>query len=71
MLLWVLAVATMTIGNITRHRPDQHQTHAGLLLHRPRRYLMVALVSANQLGAVSLLYYLLAYTLMNLGAFVW
>jgi NADH-quinone oxidoreductase subunit N len=29
----------------------------------------VAIISANQLGAVSLLYYLLAYTLMNLGAF--
>jgi NADH-quinone oxidoreductase subunit N len=69
MLLWVLAVATMTIGNIAaiaqtnikRMLAYSSIAHAG--------YLLVALVAANQLGAVSLLYYLLAYTLMNLGAF--
>ena len=69
MMLWVLAVATMTIGNvcaiaqtnIKRMLAYSSIAHAG--------YLLVALVSASQLGAVSLLYYLLAYTLMNLGAF--
>ncbi len=69
MLLWVLAVATMTVGNVTaivqtnikRMLAYSSIAHAG--------YLLVALVAANQLGAVSLLYYLLAYTLMNLGAF--
>jgi NADH-quinone oxidoreductase subunit N len=69
MLVWVLAVATMTIGNIAaiaqtnikRMLAYSSIAHAG--------YLLVALVAANQLGAVSLLYYLLAYTLMNLGAF--
>jgi NADH-quinone oxidoreductase subunit N len=69
MLLWVLAVATMTIGNIAaiaqtnikRMLAYSSIAHAG--------YLLVALVAANQLGAVSLLYYLLAYTLMNVGAF--
>jgi NADH-quinone oxidoreductase subunit N len=69
MLLWVLAVATMTIGNVVaiaqtnikRMLAYSSIAHAG--------YLLVALVSANQLGAVGLLYYLLAYTLMNLGAF--
>ncbi|MBM4294933.1 MAG: NADH-quinone oxidoreductase subunit N [Deltaproteobacteria bacterium] len=69
MVLWVLAVATMTIGNVTaiaqtnikRMLAYSSIAHAG--------YLMVGLVAANQLGAVSLLYYLLAYTLMNLGAF--
>jgi NADH-quinone oxidoreductase subunit N len=69
MLLWFLAVATMTIGNVAaiaqtnikRMLAYSSIAHAG--------YLLVALVAANQLGAVSLLYYLLAYTLMNLGAF--
>ncbi len=69
MVLWVLAVATMTIGNVValsqtnikRMLAYSSIAHAG--------YLLVALVAANQLGAVSLLYYLLAYTLMNLGAF--
>jgi NADH-quinone oxidoreductase subunit N len=69
MLIWVLAVATMTIGNVAaiaqtnikRMLAYSSIAHAG--------YLLVALVAANQLGAMSLLYYLLAYTLMNLGAF--
>ncbi len=69
MVLWVLAVATMTLGNIVaiaqtnikRMLAYSSIAHAG--------YLMVAIIAANQLGAVSLMYYLLAYTLMNLGAF--
>lgn len=69
MLLWVLAVATMTVGNVVaiaqtnikRMLAYSSIAHAG--------YLLVALVAANQLGAVSILYYLLAYTLMNIGAF--
>jgi NADH-quinone oxidoreductase subunit N len=69
MVLWVLAVATMTLGNVVaiaqtnikRMLAYSSIAHAG--------YLLVALVAFNQLGAVSLLYYLLAYTLMNIGAF--
>jgi NADH-quinone oxidoreductase subunit N len=68
-VLWVLAVATMTLGNIVaiaqtnikRMLAYSSIAHAG--------YLLVAIIAANQLGAVSLMYYLLAYTLMNLGAF--
>ncbi len=69
MLLYVLAVATMTLGNVVaiaqtnikRMLAYSSIAHAG--------YIMVALIAANQLGAVSILYYLLAYTLMNIGAF--
>ena len=69
MVIWVLAVATMTLGNVVaiaqtnikRMLAYSSIAHAG--------YLLVAIISANQLGAVSLMYYLLAYTLMNLGAF--
>jgi NADH-quinone oxidoreductase subunit N len=69
MVLWVLAVATMTLGNVVaiaqtnikRMLAYSSIAHAG--------YLLVAIIAANQLGAVSLMYYLLAYTLMNLGAF--
>lgn len=69
MVLWTLAVATMTLGNVVaiaqtnikRMLAYSSIAHAG--------YLLVALVAANQLGALSFLYYLVAYTLMNLGAF--
>ncbi len=68
-LLWGLAVATMTLGNVVaiaqtnikRMLAYSSIAHAG--------YLMVGLVAANQLAAVAILYYLLAYTLMNIGAF--
>lgn len=69
MLLWVIAVATMTIGNLTalaqtnikRMLAYSSIAHAG--------YILVGMVAGNQLGATGILYYLLAYTLMNLGAF--
>jgi NADH-quinone oxidoreductase subunit N len=69
LLLWGLAVATMTLGNVVaiaqtnikRMLAYSSIAHAG--------YLLVGLVAANQLGAVAILYYLLAYTLMNIGAF--
>ena len=59
----------MTVGNVVaiaqtnikRMLAYSSIAHAG--------YLMVALVAANELGATGLLYYLLAYTLMNIGAF--
>ena len=69
MLLWVVAVATMTIGNLTalaqtnikRMLAYSSIAHAG--------YILVGVIAGNQLGAIGILYYLLAYTLMNLGAF--
>ena len=69
MLLWVVAVATMTIGNLTalaqtnikRMLAYSSIAHAG--------YILIGMIAGNQLGATGILYYLLAYTLMNLGAF--
>jgi NADH-quinone oxidoreductase subunit N len=69
MLLWVVAVATMTIGNLTalaqtnikRMLAYSSIAHAG--------YILIGMIAGNQLGAIGILYYLLAYTLMNLGAF--
>lgn len=69
MLLWIAAVATMTVGNVTalaqtnikRMLAYSSIAHAG--------YILVGLIAGNQLGATGVLYYLLAYTLMNLGAF--
>jgi NADH-quinone oxidoreductase subunit N len=69
MLLWVVAVATMTVGNVTalaqtnikRMLAYSSIAHAG--------YILMGMIAGNQLGAIGILYYLLAYTLMNLGAF--
>jgi len=68
-LLWVLAVLTMTVGNVIalsqtnvkRLLAYSSIAHAG--------YILIGVVAANDLGNSGVLYYLLAYSLMNIGAF--
>jgi len=68
-VLWILAVLTMTLGNmaaiaqsnIKRMLAYSSIAHAG--------YIMVGMVAAGELGTWSILFYMLAYTFMNLGAF--
>jgi NADH-quinone oxidoreductase subunit N len=68
-LLWGLAVLTMIVGNLTalvqnnikRMLAYSSIAHAG--------YLLVAMVAGRDLGGAALMYYLVAYGLMNLGAF--
>jgi NADH-quinone oxidoreductase subunit N len=68
-VLWVLAVLTMTLGNlvaiaqknIKRMLAYSSIAHAG--------YILVAMVAASELSTASILFYLLAYAFMNLGAF--
>jgi NADH-quinone oxidoreductase subunit N len=69
MLLWVLAAATMTVGNvlalaqhnIKRMLAYSSIAHAG--------YILVALTAGGPVGGAAALFYLLAYAWMNLGAF--
>ncbi|MDY6861491.1 MAG: NADH-quinone oxidoreductase subunit N [Thermodesulfobacteriota bacterium] len=68
-IFWVLSVLTMTIGNIIaisqtsiiRMLAYSSIAHAG--------YILIGLTAANEIGNAGVLYYLLAYTFMNLGAF--
>lgn len=68
-LLWGLAVATMTVGNllalaqtnIKRLLACSSIAHAG--------YLLVGVVAGGSAGGPAVLYYLLVYALMNFGAF--
>jgi NADH-quinone oxidoreductase subunit N len=67
--LWVLAVLTMVAGNfialnqtnLKRMLAYSSIAHAG--------YALVGLVAASEIGVSGVLYYMLAYTFMNLGAF--
>ncbi len=67
--IWVLAVLTMTTGNIIalaqtnikRMLAYSSIAHAG--------YLLIALVAANNMSVSAVLFYLLAYLFMNIGAF--
>ncbi|GAB4165230.1 MAG: NADH-quinone oxidoreductase subunit N [Geothermobacteraceae bacterium] len=68
-LLWMLAVLTMFVGNVTAiYQTDIKRmlayssiAHAG--------YALVGLVAANAVGISGILFYMLAYTFMNIGAF--
>jgi NADH-quinone oxidoreductase subunit N len=68
-IIWVVAVATMVVGtvvgvvqsNVKRMLAYSSIAHGG--------YLLVALVSANDLGKGAVLFYLLSYAVTNLGAF--
>lgn len=67
--LWVLAVATMVVGNIAalsqfnikRMLAYSSIAHAG--------YLLVGLTAANGAGRAAVLFYLTAYAFMTIGAF--
>jgi len=68
-IMWLLAVATMTVGNVVaiaqtnikRMLAYSSIAHAG--------YILVAFVAGNELGTASILFYLLIYAFMNIGAF--
>jgi NADH-quinone oxidoreductase subunit N len=67
--IWVIAALTMFVGNlgalvqtsIKRMLAYSSIAHAG--------YILVAFAARNEIGTAAVLYYLLAYALMKLGAF--
>jgi NADH-quinone oxidoreductase subunit N len=68
-VFWILAVLTMTIGNfiaisqrdVKRMLAFSSISHAG--------YALVGMVAWNQIGFSAILFYMLVYTFMNIGAF--
>lgn len=68
-LLWVVAVVTMTVGNLTALVQDNIKRMLAYSSIAHAGYLLVAMVAGSELGGAALMYYLVAYGLMNLGAF--
>jgi len=68
-LIWGLAVLTMTVGNITalyqqnikRMLAYSSIAHAG--------YVLVGFTAGNAVGTAGILFYMLSYAFMNIGAF--
>ena len=67
--LWVLAALTMTVGNVTA----LYQTHIKRLLAYSSigqmGYLTMTLVTVKEGGLPAMMFYLVVYALMDLGAF--
>ncbi len=68
-ILWVLAVLTMTLGNVVAIAQNNIKRMLAYSSIAHAGYILVAMVAASELGTASILYYLLAYAFMNLGAF--
>ncbi len=68
-VLWMLAVLTMTVGNVTAllQRNIKRMLAYSSIAHAG--YVLVGMVSGGELGGSAVLFYLIVYTLMTLGAF--
>lgn len=67
--LWVLAVLTMTIGNVIALRQENIKRMLAYSSIAHAGYILVGVIAANERGYSSVLFYLLSYTFMNIGAF--
>lgn len=68
-ILAVLAVLTMTVGNILALAQDEIKRLLAYSSIAQAGYLLVAVVAGGELGASAVLFYLLGYAFTNLGAF--
>lgn len=68
-LLWVLAVLTMTVGNITAlyQRNIKRMLAYSSIAHAG--YILVGFTAGNSVGTAGVMFYMLTYAFMNIGAF--
>jgi NADH-quinone oxidoreductase subunit N len=67
--LWVIAVATMTLGNITALVQDDIKRMLAYSSIAHAGYILIAFVIGDPFSASAMLFYILVYTFMNVGAF--
>jgi len=68
-ILWVLAVLTMILGNLAALVQDNIKRMLAYSSIAHAGYILVGMIAGKEAGAAGILYYLLAYTFTNLGAF--
>ncbi len=68
-ILWWLAAITMVTANLIALVQSNVKRMLAYSSIAHGGYLMVALVAANEVASAGMLFYLLVYTLMNVGAF--
>jgi NADH-quinone oxidoreductase subunit N len=69
MVLWWLAVLTMTVGNVVAVAQSNVKRMLAYSSIAHAGYLLAAIVAGTPRGGGAVLFYLLAYTFMNVGAF--
>ncbi len=68
-LLWILAVLTMTVGNIIALSQDNVKRMLAYSSIAHAGYALVGFTATNAEGAAGILFYMLSYAFMNIGAF--
>lgn len=68
-LLWVLAVATMSLGNLVALRQEDVKRMLAYSSIAHAGYVLIGFVAGGESGYAAMLFYLFAYTFMNIGAF--
>jgi NADH-quinone oxidoreductase subunit N len=68
-VLWVLAILTMTVGNVVAVAQSSLKRMLAYSSIAHAGYILVGLVAAGPRGGGSILFYLVGYAAMNLGAF--
>lgn len=68
-IMWLIAVLTMTVGNIIAISQNNIKRMLAYSSIAHAGYILVAFVAGNKSGTSGILFYLMAYAFMNLGAF--
>ena len=68
-ILWWLALVTMVAGNVVAMAQSSVKRMLAYSSIAHGGYLLVAVVAANDTSVAALMFYLLVYTVMNIGAF--
>lgn len=68
-LLWILAVLTMTVGNIIALQQDNIKRMLAYSSIAHAGYALVGFTAGNPEGTAGILFYMLSYAFMNIGAF--
>jgi NADH-quinone oxidoreductase subunit N len=68
-VLWGLAILTMVVGNVAAVVQSSLKRMLAYSSIAQAGYILIAVVAGGPLGTASVMFYLLAYTFMNLGAF--
>jgi NADH-quinone oxidoreductase subunit N len=68
-VLWILAVLTMTVGNLSALGQDNIKRMLAYSSIAHAGYILVGMVAGDVLGGQASLFYLLVYAFMNIGAF--
>lgn len=69
MIVWIMSALTMSAGNIIALAQSDIKRMLAYSSIAHAGYVLVALVAGGEIGVSSALFYLLAYTFMNIGAF--